>query len=122
MSSLKKRLLTAIVGIPLLLLFIFLPFFNHISLSILLIVCNAIGVYELHHNLIKKKIDVPATGLLGMLLPVVEVLQARCFPAYRLTAFTVCAALGVAFLVEIFHGAKDNFERSLERISATVLN
>ena len=121
-SSLKTRIITAAVALPILICStVFLPYLDHLAFSIIIIAVNAIGTWELHNNILKKKIDVPFTGYLGMLLPVVELLNNHFIHIDGLIAFNFVALLGFAFLVEVIHGAKDNFNGSIERISATCL-
>ena len=121
-SSLITRVITAVVALPILICsIVFLPQFNHLAFAIIVIAANSIGTWELHNNILKKKIDVPFTGYLGILLPVVELLNNYTLNIPGLVAFVLAALLGFAFLVEVLHGAKDNFFGSIERISATCL-
>ena len=121
-SSLVTRVITAVVALPILICsIVFLPQFNHFAFAIIVIAANSIGTWELHNNILKKKIDVPFTGYLGILLPVVELLNNYTLNIPGLVAFILAALLGFAFLVEVLHGAKDNFFGSIERISATCL-
>ena len=121
-SSLITRVITAVVALPILICsIVFLPQFNHLAFAIIVIAANSIGTWELHNNILKKKIDVPFTGYLGILLPVVELLNNYTLNIPGLVAFVLAALLGFAFLVEVLHGAKDNCFGSIERISATCL-
>ena len=122
-SSLKQRTLTAVVGLPIIFCTIFLlPQKNHLAFSILVTFVSACGCWELKNNLIKKKIDTPPTAYFGMLLPIVELFNINYFPTVEITRFALAAFVGISFLVEIFNGAKDNFEHSLMRIACTILN
>lgn len=122
-SSLKKRTLTAVVGLPLILCIIFLfPQNNHLLFSILVAFVSVCGSWELKNNLINKKIDTSPTAYFGMLLPVIELININFFPEVEVTRFVLAAFIGIAFFVEIFNGAKDNFENSLMRIACTILN
>ena len=76
MSSLLIRCITAAVAVPLLLvIIILLPQMNHLAFSIVIVLVNAIGTFELHNNILRKKIDVPFTGYLAILLPIVELIN-----------------------------------------------
>lgn len=121
-SNLQTRLITAAVGLPIVIMFILLPYGKHFGISLMIMIANAFAVQELHDNLLKKKTKVSWTGYLGMLLPIAEVIELRMFPKLNILAYTLCAFLGLAFLVECIEGAKDNFENSLARMSATTLN
>lgn len=121
-SSLKTRIITAAVALPIIICsIVFLPYLDHLAFAIIIIAVNAIGTWELHNNILKKKIDVPFTGYLGILLPVIELINNHFIHIDNLIAFVLAAFLGFAFLVEVIHGAKDNFKGSIERISATCL-
>lgn len=121
-SSLAKRLLTAAVALPILILTtVFLPQNHHLVFSIIIILVNIIGTWELHNNILKKKSDVPFTGYLGSLLPVIELINLNYIHIDGLVAFSLAAMLGFAFLVEVVYGAKDNFKSSISRISSTCL-
>ena len=122
MSSLLIRCITAAVAVPLLLvIIILLPQMNHLAFSIVIVLVNAIGTFELHNNILRKKIDVPFTGYLAILLPIVELINSYTIKNDELTIFLLLCFLGFAFFVEVIHGAKDNFSHSLERIGATAL-
>ncbi len=122
-SSLKQRLITAAVGLPLIFCTIFFfPQNNHLLFSILVIFVSTCGCCELKNNLVKKKIKTPLTAYLGILLPVVELVKMNYFPSIELTQFVLAALIGISFLWEIFHGERDNFEKSLWRIACTILN
>lgn len=121
-SSLKTRILTAVVALPIIVCSIlFLPHYHFLAFGMIIIAVNIIGTWELHTNILKKKIDVPVTGFLGVLLPVIELINNHYIHFDGLVAFALAAFLGFAFLVEVIHGAKDNFFTSIERISATCL-
>ena len=116
MSSLLIRCITAAVAVPLLLvIIILLPQMNHLAFSIVIVLVNAIGTFELHNNILRKKIDV------AILLPIVELINSYTIKNDELTIFLLLCFLGFAFFVEVIHGAKDNFSHSLERIGATAL-
>ncbi len=122
-SSLKQRLITAAVGLPLIFCSIFFfPQKNHLIFSIIVIFVSACGCCELKNNLIKRKIGTPRTAYLGILLPAVELVNLNCFPDVEITKFALAAFIGISFLWEIIHGAGDNFENSLSRIACTILN
>lgn len=121
-SSLVTRIITAAVALPILIISIVcLPQYDHLAFAIIVIAADIIGTWELHNNILKKKIDVPFTGYLGVLLPVIELLNNITLNIPGMVAFALAAFLGFAFLVEVLHGAKDNFHGSIERISATCL-
>ncbi len=122
-SSLKQRLITAAVGLPLVFSSIFLfPQKNHLFFSLVVIFVSTCGCIELKKNIINRKIDTPLTAYLGILLPIVELVNMNFCPEVGLTQFVLASFIGVSFLFEIFNGAKDNFNHSLMRIACTILN
>ncbi len=122
-SSLKQRLITAAVGLPVLLFSILLfPGHNHLFFSFVIVFVSSCGSIELKRNIIERKIKTPPTGYLGILLPLVEMVRMNFFPDIELTQFVLAAFIGIAFLYETIHGSKDNFELSLYRTAAVILN
>ncbi len=122
-SSLKQRLITAAVGLPLVFSSIFLfPQKNHLFFSLVVIFVSTCGCIELKKNIINRKIDTPLTAYLGILLPIVELVNMNFCPEVGLTQFVLASFIGISFLFEIFNGAKDNFNHSLMRIACTILN
>ncbi len=121
-SSLKTRVMTAVIALPIIICsIVFLPYMDHLAFAFIIIGVNAIGTWELHNNILKKKIDLPFTGYLGILLPVIELINNHFIHIDNLIAFVLAAFLGFAFLMEVINGAKDNFKGSIERIAATCL-
>lgn len=123
-SSLKTRLRTALVVLPILFIAIFcFPFCNHILFSLIIIFVSACGSWELKNNLISKKVATPFTAYLGFLLPLVELIRINYFTNLgELTLFALCSFIAISFSLEIFYGARDNYSSSILRISAVILN
>ena len=121
-SSLLTRCITAAVALPILIVsIVFLPQYNHLAFSFIIIIVNAIGTWELHNNIIRKKIDAPATGYLAVLLPLVELINCHFLNDLNLVLFAFIAFLGFSFFVEVINGSQDNFKGSLGRIASTIL-
>ena len=122
-SSLKKRLITAFIALPLLFVSIFFfPNKNHLLFSIIIIFASVSGFGEGKNSVMKKKRETPITAYLGFFLPIVELIKLNYFPNIELTMFALASFIAFSFFVEIFNGAKDNYQLSLNRISAVVLN
>lgn len=122
-KNLLTRVITATIGIPVLLLSILVfPQRNHLMFCVIAAFVTICGTWELKNNIIKKKIDTPFMAYLGALLPLVELFRLSYTPDVELTLFALATAVALAFLHEIFYGAKDEFKSSAERVSLTVLN
>lgn len=122
MKSLTKRLLTAAVAIPLLILIIgFLPFYHYLAFFFVIIFADFIGIYEMKHNLLEEKGEVPASAYLGIALPIVQYIELIFYPTLDLSIYALAMVIGLAFAIEVFQGAKDNFQDSLGRLGRAVL-
>lgn len=121
MKSLTKRLLTAAVAIPLLILIIvFLPHQHNLAFFIIILFADFVGTFEMK-NIISKKGDVSSVGYLGVLLPIVQYLQLYFSSSINFVLYIFAILIGLAAAIEVFQGAKDNFNDSLGRISRTVM-
>ncbi len=122
-GSLKTRLLMAAVACPFLFCSIyFFPGNHHLIFCVIVAAVSAVGCWELKNNIIKKKMKTPPTAYLGMLFPVVELVNVLCFPEIELTQFCLAAFVGISFLYETLTGAKDDFHKSIERTAAVLMN
>ena len=121
MKSLTKRLLTAAVAIPLLILIIvFLPHQHNLAFFIIILFADFVGTFEMK-NIISKKGDVSSVGYLGVLLPIVQYLQLYFSSGINFVLYIFAILIGLAAAIEVFQGAKDNFNDSLGRIARTVM-
>ncbi len=123
MGSLKQRILTAVIAIPLLVLIVvFLPYLDYLAFCILIMVITLLGSIEMHSLLSKDKEKLPITSYGGALLPLAQYVQFRYFPGIELTFYTLMFLIGLTLFMEIFTGVKDNFHGTWERNSKSVLN
>ena len=123
MGSLKQRILTAVIAIPLLVLIVvFLPYLDYLAFCILIMVITLLGSVEMHSLLSKDKEKLPITSYGGALLPLAQYVQFRYFPGIELTFYTLMFLIGLTLFMEIFTGVKDNFHGTWERNSKSVLN
>ena len=123
MKGITKRLITAFVAIPLLIvLVVCLPHANYRAFCIFIIALAVLGSMEMHSLLSKDKEKLLFTSYSGALLPLAQYVQFRYFPETELTFYTLMFLIGLTLFLEIFTGAKDNFAGTWERNSKTVLN
>lgn len=122
-KNLLTRLITASIGIPAIFCSIFFfPQHHYLVFSIILTFVTFFGAWELKNNIINKKIDTGFTSYLGVLLPVIEIINLNYLRGVELTLFALAAFMAFSFLMEIFNGEKDNYQSTLIRIAATSLN
>lgn len=123
MKGITKRLITAFVAIPLLIvLVVCLPHANYLAFCIFIMALAVLGSMEMHSLLSKDKEKLLFTSYSGALLPLAQYVQFRYFPETELTFYTLMFLIGLTLFLEIFTGAKDNFAGTWERNSKTVLN
>ncbi|MGD1822401.1 MAG: phosphatidate cytidylyltransferase [Pleomorphochaeta sp.] len=120
MSSLKQRLLTTLLGIPLLLIVIFLlPQFGHLAFAIVAIGFTLLGSKEIY-QLIEKKFDITPnlpfylTGLLPLSAWISSITNIN-----NLVDLCFVFLLILSFAIEIYDGTKQEtpFQNSFLKIS-----
>lgn len=122
MKSLTKRLLTAAVAIPLLILVIvFLPHQHNLAFFMIILFADLVGTFEMKSNILSQKGEVSSIGYLGIMLPIVQYLQLYFNSSVNFVLYAFAMIIGLASAIEVFQGAKDNFQDSLGRISRTVM-
>lgn len=120
MSSLKQRLLTTLVGIPLLLIVIFLlPQFGHLAFAIVATVFCVLGAKEIY-LLVEKKFDIKPNlpYYISALIPVSAWISSQT-SLINLTDLTLVLLLLISFALEIFKGQQDEkpFNNSFLKIA-----
>ncbi len=125
MSSLKQRLFTTLVGIPVLLIVIFfLPQFGHLAFAIVATFFCVLGSKEIH-LLVEKKFDIKPNlpYYVSALIPIAAWISSQTY-LINLTDLTLVILLLVSFSIEIFKGAKEEklFKNSLLKISLNCLS
>ena len=122
MKSMTKRLLTAAVALPLLFIIIFLlPQMNHIVLECVIVLAALIGTWEMV-QIVSKKGRVSRICYLGALLPLVEWFMRTYNFGTEWTFYSLLGIIGLLIAAEVFQGAKDNFETSIDTIGRSVLS
>lgn len=118
-SSLGKRVITTVVGIPaVIVLLIFLPEYNYLGFSLLTFVAVIIGSYEMERMLFKK---IDYLFLLPLLFPLTTYIELLFDTKIMLSDFVFPFLIMAIFALEIIKGAFDNFENSIHRLSKKLL-
>ncbi|MGN0906740.1 MAG: phosphatidate cytidylyltransferase [Bullifex sp.] len=123
MTSNTKRIITAVIAVPLLAsIILFLPQYNYLAFALLVLTVSILGSYELHAMLSRHT---PGRLLLPPFIGSVQIIltyiQYAFFPQYSLTLYSLIGLIMVAMALEIKKGEVDNFKGSIERLAYTVL-
>ncbi len=123
MKEMTKRVITAVVMVPILIfVVIILPQADYLAYSLLIMLITALGSVEMHNLLSKDNEKLLFTSYTGALLPLAQYIQFRYFPETELTFYSLMFLIGLTLFLEIFAGAKDDFKGTWERNSKTILN
>jgi len=125
MSSFAKRITTACVAIPLIVIVIyFLPHYNHLSFAIAVTFASLVGNVEMRHMLEKTGVKVSKLAYLGFLYPIFEYLdyttEMELFSSSVL--YFTALVIGLIFATSIFTNTENNFKNLIPNTSASVLN
>ena len=121
-SSLMQRLITALIGIPLIVASILLfAEHNHICFFIVILAVTVIGTYEMKENILSKKGPVGNAAYLSVLLPLAEYIDQVFYKEEGLVLFTLAIIIGIGFMVEIFKSPEDGFTSALDKSARTTL-
>ncbi len=123
MTSLCKRLITAAVAIPLLIIILVcLPHYNYLAFAFVCFGMSIIGSYEMrgmadkaHQPHIKFK------PWVGVSLPVLTYIEKALVPQINLTLFGLVTLLTLGFAYEALFGYHDNFKASKSRLETYTL-
>lgn len=127
MNSFGKRLITTLTAVPLLFVIIFFfPQHNHLAFSVVVVLAALIGSHEMEHMLFPKakesREERPLIPFwLPCVLPAVQWIELTIIPSMELFDITLIILFFVAFLREIFRGASDHFQGTLDRVSRTAM-
>ncbi len=123
MKSITRRLLTAAIAIPFLILaVVLLPYHNYLAFFLIILFADIVGTLEMKKNILEKQGSVPFSGYFGIIIPVIQYIELSFLPEYNITLYSLAIIVGLTFAIEIFQGAKDNFKDTLGRIGRAVLS
>lgn len=125
MSKLLQRILIFALGIPFIIFIIWLPFFNHIAIHLLICIFSFAGAFELYNMFSKKYSLLPkwfvlsatvAIPVSGMIYSLIEYFSGKKFSINsEIYTYTLIAVILLSMFVELLN-AKD-FTESNSRIS-----
>ena len=122
MSSTVKRLITFIIGIPLVLTLAFLPFYNHLFLNVLVLAFVFVSACEFY-NICSKQADLPPKALVVAVALIIPI-ATYVFSLFGINQDFVLWILIVELI--LFMGAEcftaKTFENSLKKIGFTTLH
>ncbi len=123
MTSLVKRILTAVIAIPLLIVIITcLPQYNYLAFALVCLVMSIIGSYEMRAIADKEhQLHLIFPPWVGALLPVITYIEKAFLPQFNLTLFGFVGILSFGFALEAFLGYHDNFKGSKQRLETYTL-
>ncbi len=123
MTSMAKRVLTTVVTLPTLFIIIFfLPYNSYLALAILAILVSIYDAKEMKDLFFAaegQKLNIPCV-LVGI-LPFSQWLETAYFPQFPLVDLAIVLMALTFFTLELIYGEKDDFAKSLLRISADSL-
>lgn len=124
MNSLAKRLITACVAIPaIILLIVLLPYKNYVAFAIVVTIACAVGNIEMHNMIEKNGLKVSKLAYLGALIPLVEYIDYEFVSVSdSLVLYFIAILIGIIFAVLVFSEAENSFKNVISTASASVLN
>ncbi|MBQ5391911.1 MAG: phosphatidate cytidylyltransferase [Spirochaetales bacterium] len=118
-KNLRDRLITVFIGVPAVLSMIFfVPYYNHILFSLLVLAMAVIGSLEMSQMLFGRR---TLTAWLAPLVPIVQYLQGVLGLNAQLPDLVFILILLLSFALEIKAGEKDDFKSSIERLSRSAI-
>lgn len=123
MTSMVKRFITTFTALPLMFCIIFfLPHYSYLALSLIAVFTAFWGAKELKHMLEKSgEIELKLPALVVGLLPAAQWIEHSYAPSLPLVDLVFVLLALSFFATEVFHGAKDDFSKSLLRIGGQSL-
>ena len=121
MKSITKRVLTAVVALPILFLSAFLfEEYNHPLLMVIFFAAICFGTYEMA-EMVKKKGAVSPISYLAPILPLIAYLE-RTFIGEDVFVFFIYVVLAaIAFSLEVFKGGGNDFKDSIDNLGRSLL-
>lgn len=126
MKTLTKRVLTTVIGFPLLVAIVFfLPQANNLAFCLLVFVVAIMGSYEMRAMLEKhfeQHFVFPPWA--GSLLIVAQYIEKAFFPTYSLVLYVLAALLIITYIFEAILGYKykDEYKESMNRMAYSTIS
>lgn len=127
MGKLAQRLLTFFIGIPLVILIVWIPAFNHVVLNTVIVIVSLISSLEAY-NLMRARSPVqskPLVVTLSTLIPVSALVCALTGTDFSLTTLTLIADFMLLMVAEVFppagkEAADEAFSESNSRLASSL--
>ena len=114
MTSFQKRITTAVIALPLLFTIIFfLPQMNHLAFAIVIFLAALFATQEMN-DMCGRKGKVSRVTYLAPLLPITQYILLYNAKDTSLTFYLFILLSAIVLLIQIFKGAKDNFDSSID--------
>ncbi len=121
MKSITKRVLTAVVALPILLIATFiLPEYNHPILALILVAAISFGTYEMA-DITKKKGRISPVVYLSPLLAIVSFIEQVLRGEQLFSFFLYIILIALSFSLEVFKGASDDFNESIDTLGRSAI-
>ena len=121
MTSFQKRITTAVVALPLLFIVIFfLPQMNHLAFAIVIFLAALVATQEMN-DMVGRKGKVSRVTYLAPLLPIAQYILLYNGQDTSITFYLFILLSAIVLLIQIFKGAKDNFETSIDVAARSTL-
>lgn len=118
-KNLRDRIITVVIGIPAVLAMIFfVPQYNYILFSLLVIVMALLGSLEMSRMLFKKTVPV---AWAAPLIPVIQYLKGVLGLNAQLPDLAFVLLLLLSMSLEIRAGEKDDFRSSIDRMARSAI-
>ena len=122
MTSMSKRILTALVAVPLILIIILcFPQMDHLAFLILLSAVCFLASLEMVGILNHEGKKPAAVSLFCFLLPIARYIENRYFPGTSLTLFSFIILSSISLAIEVFSSSNDDFRKTIDINSRSIL-
>lgn len=118
-KNLRDRIITVVIGIPAVLAMIFfVPQYNYILFSLLVMAMAVVGSLEMSRMLFGRIVPI---ALISPIVPVVQYLKGVLDLNAQIPDLAFVIILLLAMSMEIRNGEKDDFKQSIDRISRSAV-
>ena len=118
-KNLRDRIITVVIGIPAVLAMIFfVPQYNYILFSLLVMAMAAVGSLEMSRMLFGRIVPI---ALISPIVPVVQYLKGVLDLNAQIPDLAFVIILLLAMSMEIRNGEKDDFKQSIDRIARSAV-
>lgn len=123
MNSVAKRVLLTFTAVPALFsLIFFFPVFHHLPFAILVVLAVLVGSIEMGKMIFSSKVkDFLYVIILSMFIPISTFLDHVFENRLKILPMYVLVLITFYLSKEIFNGAKDSYEHSIQKLSSTLL-